>query len=442
MTLKNTLKRVYAVMMLLSVTGWYSVQAQVKIGDNPTSILGGSLLELESTDKALTLPRLTTTQMNAISGPIDGMVIFNTTDSSLYQRAKGAWTCLGCASGGSSPWYNMATSTASQTLTDQLYHMGSVNVGPCMSSGTYSLSVGDNSAAAGNYSMAIGKNDSAIGTGNGAWAIGYNVKARGDRSVALGMNTVASGANSTAAGNTTTASGANSTVMGFGSTASGLQSVSIGNSTNASGTNSLALGVNSDATGEGSVSIGFATNAEGKYSVSLGDDNYSVGQRSGTWGHTIQQPVPEAVPGPSGMPVMRLETGPLHLETTLRQPEISVQPSVGQTWQAGCTVWLRVKVPRPQEVPPPLQDRVPLPAEVTVPPWGTTPPQVPQVQPPLGGETWQAVPTVPPLVTTPQPGTPIVLPWAVIFPPQPLASLSHGFQEDIFSNQTQPGQQV
>ena len=71
---------------------FYSVQAQVKIGDNPTIINNTAVLELESTNKGLLIPRLTTPQMNAISNPPLGLFIFNITDSLFYLRLDSGWT--------------------------------------------------------------------------------------------------------------------------------------------------------------------------------------------------------------------------------------------------------------------------------------------------------------------------------------------------------------
>jgi hypothetical protein len=49
------------------------------------------LLQLNSTTKGFLQPRLTTTQMNAISTPATGLSVFNTTDSSVYiRRGTGA----------------------------------------------------------------------------------------------------------------------------------------------------------------------------------------------------------------------------------------------------------------------------------------------------------------------------------------------------------------
>lgn len=57
--------------------------AQVKIGDNPTTVNASAVLEMESTTKGLLLPRMTTAQRNAIASPATGLGLFNTTTGSL-----------------------------------------------------------------------------------------------------------------------------------------------------------------------------------------------------------------------------------------------------------------------------------------------------------------------------------------------------------------------
>lgn len=54
-------------LLLINIT----IYAQVKIGDNPSAIHPNSILELESTDKALVISRMSTAQMNAIT-PLHG----------------------------------------------------------------------------------------------------------------------------------------------------------------------------------------------------------------------------------------------------------------------------------------------------------------------------------------------------------------------------------
>lgn len=70
------------------------LKAQVKIGTNPTNINANALLELESTSKGLLFPRLTTAQINAMTNPPDGMMVYNTTIASFEIRTGGIWKSL------------------------------------------------------------------------------------------------------------------------------------------------------------------------------------------------------------------------------------------------------------------------------------------------------------------------------------------------------------
>jgi microcystin-dependent protein len=57
-----------------------------------TSDIGPSvMLELESTDKGLLVPRMTSIQRAAIPNPADGLLVFDTDRGSLYYRAPGSW---------------------------------------------------------------------------------------------------------------------------------------------------------------------------------------------------------------------------------------------------------------------------------------------------------------------------------------------------------------
>lgn len=60
---------------------------RLEIDDNTTS--NPSILELQSTTRGLLLPRMTTTQRNAITSPVAGLVIYNTTTNKLNVYTTG-----------------------------------------------------------------------------------------------------------------------------------------------------------------------------------------------------------------------------------------------------------------------------------------------------------------------------------------------------------------
>ncbi len=76
-------------LFLLVIT---TANAQVAIGTITPD--DGSALEITSRTGALVPPRMTTAQMNLIPTPLDGAVIYNTTDQALYVRSSGQWTSL------------------------------------------------------------------------------------------------------------------------------------------------------------------------------------------------------------------------------------------------------------------------------------------------------------------------------------------------------------
>ena len=95
------------------------LQAQLKVGDNPTSMQKSSILELESSRQGLLLPRLAdTVNINALNPP-DGMIIFLNVDKSLRLRSNGAWKKIADLSEASSNWSlsgNSGTNPATQFI--------------------------------------------------------------------------------------------------------------------------------------------------------------------------------------------------------------------------------------------------------------------------------------------------------------------------------------
>ncbi|NHN27678.1 hypothetical protein FIA58_018510 [Flavobacterium jejuense] len=67
----------------------FLLNAQVGIGT--TSPSPSSMLELNSTTQTFVPPRMTNTQMQAITTPLIGSVVYNTSDDALYMRTNLGW---------------------------------------------------------------------------------------------------------------------------------------------------------------------------------------------------------------------------------------------------------------------------------------------------------------------------------------------------------------
>ena len=106
----NNLRIVTALLFLFTMgTG---LLAQVKIGDNPTTKNDNSVLELESTNKGLLLPRValtSTTSYLPLSAHVIGMIVFNSATTGdvipgYYYNDGGKWVRLADASAASNYW--------------------------------------------------------------------------------------------------------------------------------------------------------------------------------------------------------------------------------------------------------------------------------------------------------------------------------------------------
>ncbi len=86
--MKHFKKKLAILFLLLAVTPFF---AQQGVGINTTNLDDGSALQVESTTGSVVMPRMSNTQMQAISEPLEGTIVFNTTDSSLYIRINENW---------------------------------------------------------------------------------------------------------------------------------------------------------------------------------------------------------------------------------------------------------------------------------------------------------------------------------------------------------------
>jgi uncharacterized protein (TIGR02145 family) len=109
---KRVLKNVLWLLVTLACN---QTIAQVKVGDNPTSINSSAIFEMESTNKGILFPRLSTAQRGTITSPATGLLIYNTTTSSIEVNtgtpSTPVWQALGSglgngAAAGNTPYWN------------------------------------------------------------------------------------------------------------------------------------------------------------------------------------------------------------------------------------------------------------------------------------------------------------------------------------------------
>ncbi len=109
--------------MLVSTKVWS--QTDLKLGTTPGIKDASAVLDLSSTTKGLLIPRLTTVQMNAITSPTVGLMIYNTDLNCLHYYFSGwksqcdaanmsGWSILGNAN--TTPATNFLGTTNSQDL--------------------------------------------------------------------------------------------------------------------------------------------------------------------------------------------------------------------------------------------------------------------------------------------------------------------------------------
>jgi hypothetical protein len=96
MNMKN-FKNIFLVASLVATT---IVSAQVKIGDNATTIDASTALEIESTNKGFLMPRMANPAL--ITSPATGLQVYNTTTNTVWFYNGTAWTEMGAGASGTS----------------------------------------------------------------------------------------------------------------------------------------------------------------------------------------------------------------------------------------------------------------------------------------------------------------------------------------------------
>jgi acyl-[acyl carrier protein]--UDP-N-acetylglucosamine O-acyltransferase len=140
--------------------------AQVKIGDNATSVNANSLLELESTTKGVLFPRVAltgTANVAPLAAHVAGMTVYNTATTGdvtpgMYTNSGSAWVKLGASS---APAVSVVVNTGS-TYTilgseDLILHNGPASTFTLPSTATVGkrIVIANNTASTGNVSIAV-----------------------------------------------------------------------------------------------------------------------------------------------------------------------------------------------------------------------------------------------------------------------------------------------
>lgn len=84
------------ILFTLALFAGMAASAQVKVGDNPTTVNANAVFEMESTTKGLLLPRMTTAQRAAITSPA-GLQVYDTTTNTIWYHNGTAWVNSGAA---------------------------------------------------------------------------------------------------------------------------------------------------------------------------------------------------------------------------------------------------------------------------------------------------------------------------------------------------------
>ncbi len=84
-------KTIYLSLTILVILVNHHVKSQISISENGNAPDSSAILDLQSTNKGLLIPRLTTVQMYLIDDPATGLIVFNTDSLNIYFFSGSYW---------------------------------------------------------------------------------------------------------------------------------------------------------------------------------------------------------------------------------------------------------------------------------------------------------------------------------------------------------------
>lgn len=95
------MKRMYCLAFCFATISLY---AQQNVGIGTSNPAASAQLHINSTNKGLLTPRLTTAQRTAIASPANGLLVYDTDTNSFWFYKNNFWTELGAGGGGDGSW--------------------------------------------------------------------------------------------------------------------------------------------------------------------------------------------------------------------------------------------------------------------------------------------------------------------------------------------------
>ena len=266
----------------------------IAINDNNASANTSAMLDINvntaSAKKGILIPRVTTTQRDAISSPATSLLVYNTTNTRFEYYTGSSWQPIAGSSSGWGLTGNSGTSESSNFIgtTDGqglVFKINNTQAGYLgLSGSSYATSFGIGSSVtfkgtafgagaqtSANEALALGYNANA--SAQQAVAVGSTTTASSNESIAAGYNATASGFRSVAIGSTAQATTSNHTIaIGYNAQASSFQAIAIGSGSASTTSNqTIALGVSASASGLQAVAIGNSSSATAQNSMALGN---------------------------------------------------------------------------------------------------------------------------------------------------------------------------
>ena len=87
----NILSGLKFIFLTVIFTGGLNLHAQVAINEDNSNPDPSAMLDVESTDKGMLVPRMTSVQRTTISSPSNGLLVFDTETGSFWFYANSQW---------------------------------------------------------------------------------------------------------------------------------------------------------------------------------------------------------------------------------------------------------------------------------------------------------------------------------------------------------------